>query len=41
MRIIFKNYFSSDLEILPDKNFYIDEKVNQYKIIDITTELSD
>lgn len=40
-RIIFKNYFSSDLEILPDKNFYIDEKVNQYKIIDITTELSD
>lgn len=39
-RIIFKNYLSNDLEILPDRNFYIDEKENQYKLIEITNELS-
>lgn len=37
-RIIFKNYFSSDLEILPDKNFYIDENTNPYKLTQVNLE---
>ena len=38
-RIIFQNYFESNLELLPDQNFYIDEKINQYELIEITNEL--
>lgn len=40
-RIIFNSFFSTDFKILEDKNFYINEKENQYKIIDITKELTD
>jgi hypothetical protein len=39
-RIIFKNYLSNEIEILPDRNFYINEKVDQFKLIEITNELS-
>ena len=39
-RIIIKNFLGEDLHLLEDRNYYIDDYDNSYKLIDITEELN-